>query len=97
MVRPPLNYQCPDIFRWSESGLTHFISPAGEVHDTLETVLQRTQPDSDRPLHTPKKRKSSNLTDNSAVIRKMTPLSPKKAKIQTDDIDDLLLESDPEL
>ena len=83
-----------------DSGSVHFISPDGELLQNLDSVLQKTK-DSDKPLHTPKKRKD--VPTDSPVIRKVPRLSLQKASLEVEalvatqmeeDIDNLLLESD---
>ena len=77
---------------------TQYISPAGELFDNIESVIERTRhQNNNNNLQTPKKRKDSNLPQNSSVIRKLPCLSPaKKARLEEDDIVNLLLDSDSE-
>merc|ERR1711874_403274 len=72
-----------------------YISPAGEVFGNIEAVIERTSQQRKNNNCTPKKRKDSNLPQNSSVIRKLPSLSPpKKAKLADNDIVDLLLDTD---
>ena len=82
---------------YSEGGSAQYISPDGEVFDNIESVIERTRYEKNHSNNTPKKRKDSILPQNSSVIRKLPSLSPpKKARLDEDDIVDLLLDSDSE-
>ena len=100
MVRKYLDftkYNCQSCCFIDRGGPTQYISPAGEVFDNIESVIERTRYQNNNNLQTPKKRKDSNLPRNSSVIRKLPCVSPsKKARLAEDDIVDLLLNSDSE-